>query len=253
MNRFIISHRLTYQLLGIGLILVLWQLLSLAFGRFIVPQPSDTLIRLGKLLLTTDTYGHVVMTAYRVLTGFLVALVIAVPWGMLSGRYPKLEAFSNPQISLLKSVPVVSIIIIVLFFFGSKLMPSVISLLVVVPIIYTNTLTGMKNIDRKLIEMTQIYGVGRRMQMIDLYFKGILPYLFAGLEIGLGVAFKAVIAGEVISPPAMGIGASIWNAKLYIDLEGALAWTALALILSFMLEHGIVALREGAMPWKVRE
>lgn len=250
MSPFTISHKLKFQLLGIGLILVLWQLLSLAFGRFIVPEPLDTLLRLWTLLQQTASYEHIFMTALRVLIGFTVALIIAVPWGMVAGRYTSVEAFSNPGISLLKSIPVVSIIIIVLFFFGSKLMPIVISLLVVVPIVYTNTLTGMKNIDIKLVEMSRIYGVGRKVRVIDLYFKGILPYLFAGFEIGLGVAFKAVIAGEVISPPRYGIGASIWNAKLYIDLEGALAWTALALILSFILELGIIAIKEGVMPWK---
>ncbi len=252
MKRFTISHKFTYQVLGVMVILFVWQCLSFTFGRFIVPQPTDTFQRLLKLLMTADTYGHIGMTAFRVLTGFLVALIIAVPWGMLAGRYPQFEAFSNPQISLLKSVPVVSIIIIVLFFFGSKLMPSVISLLVVVPILYTNTLTGMKNVDEKLIQMSTIYGVLLGKRVSELYFKGILTYLFAGLEAGLGVAFKAVIAGEVISPPLKGIGASIWNAKLYIDLEGALAWTAMALILSFALELGIVALREEVMPWKTK-
>lgn len=251
MSPFTISRKLKFQLLGIGLILMLWQVLSLAFGRFIVPEPLDTLWRLCNLLQQADSYEHILMTALRVLTGFSVALLIAVPWGMAAGRFSWIEAFSNPGISLLKSIPVVSIIIIVLFFFGSKLMPIVISLLVVVPIVYTNTLTGMKNMDVKLVQMTRIYGVGRWMQIKELYFKGILPYLFAGFEIGLGVAFKAVIAGEVISPPRYGIGASIWNAKLYIDLEGALAWTALALILSFILELGIVAVREGVMPWKI--
>lgn len=250
MKRFTHFPKVTYQFVGLGFIILLWQMLSFTFGSFIVPQPLDTTIRIIELLGSGETYSHVLMTAWRVLTGFTVALAVALPWGMVAGRFSSVEAISKPIISLLRSVPVVSIIIIVLFFFGSRLMPSVISLLVVVPIIYTNTLTGMKNMDTKLIEMANIYGVSLKQRLYQLYFKGILPYLFAGLETGLGVAFKAVIAGEVISPPPMGIGASIWQTKLYLDLEGALAWTALALVLSFMLEMVIIGVREGAMPWK---
>lgn len=250
MRRSTTSNKRTYQLLGTMLILMLWQGLSFLYGAFVVPGPVSTAIRLLHLLSQGETYVHIGATGIRVLSGFCAALVIALPWGMLAGRSRRVEAFSVPGISLLRSVPVVSIIIIVLFFFGSKLMPSVISLLVVIPIIYTNVRTGVEGIDPLLLDMAKVYRVGTFIRWRDLFFRGMLPYLFAGVEISLGIAFKAVVAGEVISPPSRGIGASILNAKLYLDLEGALAWTAIALLFSYALERLIKRIREGALAWK---
>jgi NitT/TauT family transport system permease protein len=142
----------------------------------------------------------------------------------------------------IKSVPVVSFIILALIWFSSKNLAVLISFLMVLPIIYTNTLMGINNLDKDLKEMAKVFKIPtlRRIRYIEA--PQIMPFFYSGCEIALGLCWKSGIAAEVIGIPKGSIGERLQQAKVYLDTPDLFAWTVVIVILSFLFERLILTL-----------
>lgn len=151
-------------------------------------------------------------------------------------KFRRVEEFLRPFVLTIKAIPVASFVILVLIWVPSRNLSVVISFLMVFPIIYTNVLDGEKQLDRKLMEMADVFDLSRPVRLRYLYLPQILPYFRTGCSVGLGLCWKAGVAAEVIGIPDNSIGEQLYQAKVYLNTPDLFAWTIVIVLLSFAFE-----------------
>jgi len=106
----------------------------------------------------------------------------------------------------------------------------------VMPVIYTNVLNGIRNTDTKLLEMADVFGIPARRRIMYIYVSQILPFFQSACLVGLGLCWKAGIAAEVIGIPGGSIGERLYMAKIYFTTPDLFAWTLTIIIISVVFE-----------------
>jgi len=231
-------------------LLLVWKLLAVYWNQeLIMPSPETTLVTMWQVIQADSFWQSVGYTMARGLLGFVISCVIGVVAGFAAGFSPPVMWLLQPWVTVIRTIPVMSVIILAIIWFRTDIVPIFVTFLMIFPIIYSNVLSGIKNVDKQLLEMAHMYRVKPRRIMTELYFPAILPYLMAGASNAMGITWKVIIAAEILSMPRFAIGTNLMVAK--IDLETALvfAWTAIAIAISFALEYAINALEIRLKRW----
>ena len=172
----------------------------------------------------------------RITAGFLLAFLVGAVLGFAAGRFPALEHLLWPFFSLVKSVPVASFIVISLIWLSAANISVFISFLMVLPILYTNVLNGMKSAPRELLEMASLFRVPSPRRLLLVYLPALRPYLLSGCGVAIGLAWKAGVAAEIIGIPEGSIGEKFYFAKVYFATADRFAWTAAVVCISVLFE-----------------
>ena len=136
----------------------------------------------------------------------------------------------------IKAVPVASFIILVLIWVPSRNLSVVISFLMVLPIVYTNVLNGIRSMDGQLLEMARVFRVPLSRRIRYIYLSQLLPFLRTAFSLSLGLCWKAGIAAEVIGIPDGSIGERLYESKVYLQTADLFAWTLVIVALSIGFE-----------------
>ena len=215
----------------------IWQILSAIVGlSVLIPTPLQTAIELKNLIVTSDFWLSVLYSVLRITIGFLTGTLLGTITGAVSSASSLFSDFIAPVVSIIKSTPVASFIILAVVWLKTGNVPSFATALIVFPFVYSNIKTGVSETDKKLIEMSKAFGVPHARKLIKLYIPSVKPYFISAATTALGLAWKAGIAAEVICNPRMSIGNGIYESKIYLETPSMFAWTAVVVILSIMLE-----------------
>lgn len=218
--------------------LFVWHLLSCALNQeILLVSPLRVGQRLAELMREGFFWRSIFSSLQRIMLGFLLSTLCGILLAALAqNRFVYL--LINPLLSLIRATPVASFTILVLFWVHSRYLAIVISFLMVLPIIFYNVYEGIAQTDIKLLEMAQVFHLsfGRRIRFI--YVPSAWPYFLSAFTIALGQAWKSGIAAEVIALPNDSIGINLYNAKIYLENADLLVWTAVIVLLSYLIEKG---------------
>ena len=119
--------------------LLIWEVASVVIGQeILLVSPVDVLIRLGELIITAEFWQSVGFSIAKIVSGFLLALILGTAAAALASRYKRFAELLEPFMQTIKAIPVASFVILVLIWISSANLSIVISFLMVFPIIYTN-------------------------------------------------------------------------------------------------------------------
>ena len=218
--------------------LLLWQLASMAVGLpLLLPSPLAVLLRLGQLCTGADFWLTVASSLLRILLGFLLGVLFGTALAGLCWRFRLVDALARPLLGVLKSTPVASFIILALVWVKTTWLATVISFIMVLPLVYANVREGIDSADRQLLEMAQVFRLSRRKTFRYCYLPAILPFFLSAISSALGFAWKSGIAAEVLGRPARVIGSQIYDSKIYLETPDLFAWTLVVILLSVLLER----------------
>lgn len=231
---------------AIAAALLVWQIAAMLLDqKILLASPVDVLKTLGSLVLTPDFWRTIWFSFSRIGLGFLIGFVVGCVCAALSARFHFVEVLLWPYMAAVKATPVASIIILCLVWLSSRNLSIFICFLIVLPVVYTNILTGIRHLDPKLKEMASLYEIPFSKRFLSVELPQLKPYLLAALELSIGMAWKAGVAAEVIGVPAGSIGKMLYNAKIYLATPELFAWTFTVVILSILFEKLIVGLVKG--------
>lgn len=231
--------------------LLVWQVLAVAVhNAILVVSPWETLVRLMALFQDKTFFTAVGMSLLRIGAGFLTGFLSGMALAAAASRFPLLEHLLGPLMSLLKAVPVASFVVLLLIWWGSSFLAVAICFLVVLPNIYINTLEGLKNTDRDLLEMAKVFRLSFSTRFFYIYRPALQPFLVSGLNLALGMCWKSGVAAEVIGTPVPSIGGQMYLSKIYLDTAGVFAWTAVIIAVSVMLERLFLLLMDLFFAWQ---
>lgn len=242
------------KILGLWPLLVLafiWKLFSLKIGMdIILPSPEKVFMNLVEIIKDELFLKTIFASLSRGIKGFSISFVIALLIAVLAGISKNVRDFMQPIIIILRATPLLAVILLALIWFPKEVVAIFVCFHVVFPIIYTNVLEGMKNIDEQLLEMADLFQISLKRKILEIYLPGIMPYMIAGISTALGMTWKAVISAEVLSQPMFGIGTNIEVAKSYLETPMVFAWTSIAIFMSFFSESILRNLQNKLIKWK---
>lgn len=234
-------HKIIKTLLVFAFWIVIWELISAWVDRdILVSSPMDVAKRFIELLQSPEFYIIVWASICRILTGFVIAVILGIVLGVCSVKIPFMEALISPLLTIIKATPVASFIILTLVWLDKESIPSFISFLMVFPIIHSNVSAGLKNTPKEWIEMTRIYHFRFYHKITKLYIPSILPYFMAAFKTSLALAWKAGVAAEVLCFPKYSIGKELYEAKTYLETIDIFTWTITIILLSLCIEKVLV-------------
>ena len=231
---------------GLGVLLfwlTLWFLAAQVVGReLLLPSPWMVFRRLLSLAADPSFWFTVACTLLRVLTGILSATVLGILLAALTEKSALFKALLSPLMTLVKSTPVASFIILALIWLGRSILPAFISALMVLPVVWTNVSAGIASRDPQLLELAEVYRFSRGRVFRHITVPSVLPYFRSALSSALGLGWKAGIAAEVLTVPQHSIGKMIFESKLYLETTSLFAWTLAVILLSLVIERILLKL-----------
>jgi NitT/TauT family transport system permease protein len=259
-KRWVLLHRAEIRAVVIGaislaLFLLAWHLLTKyrvnMHVRFTnVPSPAAVLEKFERAMHDSKFLMHVLLSCRRIVFGFLLAAVVAIPLGLIMGRFRLAREMIFPITEVLRPIPAIAWVPMSIMLWPSNEESIVfITFLGSFFPILINTLHGMSLVDPVLVRAAQCLGAREASIFREVYFPASLPHIFTGLTVGMGVAWVSLIAAEMISGQ-FGIGYFTWEAYSLVQY----ADIALGMICIGVLGLGSSAMLRGvgklAMPWR---
>lgn len=218
--------------------LIIWQLAALLIDNSILMAgPWEVIQAFFHLMPEKSFWLSIAHSFGKISAGFLLAFFGGILIGWLAFLHPVFGEFLAPVISFMKSVPVASFVILALIWMGSGRLSSLITFLVVFPVIYVNTIAGLKSTDKELLEMAQVFSIKGWRKGRCLYWPALLPYLNSSCKTALGMSWKSGIAAEVIGVPEGTIGEQLYLSKIYLNTAELFAWTLVIILVSAGFER----------------
>lgn len=233
----------TERIAAIIVAILLWQLLAMKLDqKLLLATPVDVAKTLGVLVKSQEFYSAIAYSMERILIGLLIGAAVGTACALLAGRWHFMEVLFWPYFSAMKATPVASVVILCLVWLSGRRLSVFIVFLVVTPVIYTNILAGIKNLDPKMKDMARVFGINGVRRLLYVYLPELKTYIVAAFTLSTGMAFKAGIAAEVIGTPGGSVGKMLYNAKVYLETPELFAWTLVIIVLSVVVEQVILGL-----------
>lgn len=232
--------KLRRTLWGFGSILILiliWSVYARSVGNaLLMPPPYDVAQALGRLLASGQTYTIIGMSFFRLAVAFMLATGLGVLLGLWAGVQSSLDAFLKPLITTLRTVPVASVIVVVLILYGSRTALYVITLLMLFPVIYEATRQGVLNIDVSLKEAYRLEPQRLLFAIGWFYLPLTYPFIKTGLLQSMGLGFKVLVMAEFIAQSPISIGQALYRGRIELDYASVFAWTFLIIVIVYSFE-----------------
>jgi ABC-type nitrate/sulfonate/bicarbonate transport system permease component len=239
-------------LLSLGAVLAAWAAVtSLGWvNHALVPSPQEVWRAAVAAIRDGSLWRNTVASLTRVIEGFAVAMVIAVPLGALMGISTAVRGLVEPLIELLRPVPPIAFIPLAILWFGigevSKVM--IIAYGAFFPI-FVNTMGGFRDVDRVHIRAAQTLGADRFHLFRDVVLPSAFPQIVTGARLGMGMAFIVLVAAELVAS-SEGLGYLINDARFSFRTDQIFVGIITIGLLGFLLNKGLLETERRLLRWK---
>jgi sulfonate transport system permease protein len=185
-----------------AVLLVVWESVVRlgAVSAHLLPPPSELVVTLWDLLQGGVLLQHIAVSVARVAAGFLIGAGIALLIGALVGLSRRIEALVDPTFQALRAIPSLAWVPLLLLWLGIDETPKItlIAIGAFFPV-YLNFVSGIHNVDRKLVEVGDMYGLRGWPLVTRIFLPAALPSVFIGLRTGLSLAWMFLVAAELMA------------------------------------------------------
>lgn len=222
-----------------------WSLLALRVGQsLLLPHPLEVIRRLWALGGTAEFWQAAAHTLLRVFSGAAGGIVAGSLIAALSAKLPPLDWLFTPVVKVIRATPVASFIILIWLWAPTGWVPAVVAGLMSLPVVWGAVAQGIRDTDPRLLELAADYRFSPGKTLRLIYLPSVRPTFAAGCRTALGLAWKAGVAAEALCLPRRAVGSQLYYAKLYLETPDLFAWTAVVVVLSFLVERGLGTLLE---------
>lgn len=245
------NRKVVYYVIGILCLVGVWHLLSMIYREVIVPSPRVTIFTLWGLIIEGDLWTHLWISLKRLISGLFLGSLVGLGLGVGAGLNQKLQALLEPARWAVMTIPPVVIAVIGMLWFGIGATNVIfMAAIIVVPFTYVSALEGILSIDKKLIEMADVFKVPPKMLLKEIYLPGIGSAIMAGLTLAAGIGVRGTILAEFMGAHD-GIGHKLSSSWVHLNTPELFAWIIVCFILLGILEYGILKpIRTHLMKWK---
>ena len=228
---------------AIVFLLVVWWIAYHSVGNdLLIPPLSDSFQEIGALLTKALFWRALGGTLLRALCAFAISFFLAVVFAVIAYLLPWFERFFAPIVSVLRSMPVLAVLLILLSFLNAGQAPIAVAFLSLFPMIYVGVLAALSGIDRRLIEISRVYGTPVWRKVSAVYLPLASPYILKESGAALSFSLKLVVSAEVLSFTVKSLGGMMQDAKLYAEIPLLFALVGVTFTVGLILETVMGAL-----------
>ena len=187
-------------------VLVVWEAVARRYGAYVMPSPGAVLRGLVEVVATGEVWKHAGASLSRITIGFGAALVLAVLMGLASFLWRSARIAVADVVTVLNSTSVFVWIVVSLIWFGlTNMAPIFTTFMITLPVVASNVMEGVASVDRRLLEMGQVYRLSGWEKFRSIVIPSTIPHLVAGMKVGFGLALKVSVVAEIFGVTS-GIG-----------------------------------------------
>jgi NitT/TauT family transport system permease protein len=231
--------------------IIVWKLVIAVFdvSPFVLPQPEHVIKGMRNLVDSRGFWSDVRVTLTETLVGFAIALVLGIAGGTLLGRVVWLEQALRPVIVASQVVPKVALIPLFIIWFGFGITSKIIivALLAFFPILL-NVILGVRSVDAGQRDVMRSLNANRWQTFRRLEYPSTLPYVLAGMEVGIVFAVVGAVVGEYLGGD-QGLGYRIVTSLNNLEAETLFAVIVVLTLFGFLLYLVVVSLKRLLIPW----
>jgi sulfonate transport system permease protein len=234
------------------LLLILWEI-SVKTGVFpsnLLPAPSTVIATLLELAFSGELFRHIGMTIYRVFLGFLLGSIFATIFGALTGYSREIHQLLDPLLQALRNIPSLAWVPLFILWMGiyetSKIM--LIAVGVFFPV-YLNLMSGIKGVDRKLVEVGKVYRLSGFQLLRRVFLPATIPEYIVGLRSGLGLGWMFVVAAEIMGA-SQGLGFLLIDGETTGRPDIIMVSILLFAILGKISDMGLAVIGKRLLKWQ---
>ena len=242
--------RVLPPLLGLALLAVIWEVVSIA-TKASIPSPKDTFLQ--AVVLFSDPFyrngpndqgvgWNVLSSLKRVALGFGLAAIVGIPVGFLIGRFTFLSHMFNPLISLMRPVsPLAWLPIGLLVFKGAD--PAAIWTIFICSIwpMIINTAVGVQRVPQDYMNVARVLNLSEWKIVTKILFPSVLPYMLTGVRLAVGTAWLVIVAAEMLTG-GVGIGFWVWDEWNNLNVKNIIIAIFVIGIVGLALEYALIKL-----------
>jgi len=238
-------------------VLIAWHLATSGRAYSLIPPPSEVARALYDLAfggLYDDAFSrtlhvHLLASVSRVYGGFALAVLVALPLGMMIGRIALVRQLVDPTLQILRPIPVTAWLPLAMIIFG--LGPRSAFFLVFLGAFYPvliNTVFGVRSVEPRLFEAASMLGCQGSAQFTKVVLPAALPAIFTGLRLGLGFAWVVIVIGEMTGVQT-GLGAIIMEARQLSRTEIVISGMIVIGVAGFVSDRAVMLLGRRLLSW----
>jgi NitT/TauT family transport system permease protein len=218
-------------------------------SELVLPPPTTVFESLVAVVQDPETWDHARVTAIETIGGFLIALVCGVAVGVILGKVPWMERSLRPMIVASQVVPKVALIPLFVIWFGFGMTSKVImsAMLAFFPIML-NVQLGVRSVEAGQREVMRSLDATRWQTFRHLELKSTMPYVFAGMEVGIVFAIIGTIVGEYLGG-SEGLGYLVVRTLNELNAPALFAVIILLSVLGLLLYFVVNGLKRFFIPW----
>ena len=234
-------------------VVTLWQLLTSynMVSPLLLPSPGKVGETFARLLASGQMLTDIWISMARIIAGFTIAFLISVPLGLAAGSNEIIRNLLKPWVQLTQPIPGIAWVPFAFLMFGlsNNAAVFVIAVAAFFPI-FINVMNAVQRFDRDIINVARTLGASRLQVLTQVLFPGILPDIITGSRVGMGFAWRAVVAAEMIGL-THGVGFLLIEAKNTAQTDVVIVSMATLGVLMLLFEKVIFeSLERGITRWK---
>ena len=228
-----------YFLSFLALLLTWLAVSTIINSELIFPSPASVFIKCKELLFTKQFWNNFFTTLIRCFFSFLISFFLGSILGIAGGKNSFFREFMAFPLAVIRSTPVIAIILISIYLLSSRALPVFISILMNLPIIVTSYFHGFDNVDPSLMNMAKIYNFSSAQKLIYIQLPACKNNIKAAMISVYGLCWKVVVAGEVLCLPKNGLGSVLQKNQIHLETASVFAITILFVFFSWLIEAAV--------------
>ena len=226
-----------FFILGIILIIIFWIVSSKQIdNEMVIPSFGGTINRVWELLTDGSKLLLILKTIWKLIIIIILSSVICFVLASISYRHEWFSKLITPFMTLIRTAPIISLIIILLLCVGLEKTPIYICLFVVIPVIYEQILNSFKAIDKDIIEETKMVSNINLKIFIYVFFPITFKYFITSILTVMGLGFKVLVMAEVFGSTSSTLGGLLQTYRSVGDMESIFALTIILIIIVLIFE-----------------
>lgn len=230
--------------------LIVWECLHWITQTDKIPSMLAVGGSLAELTTSGRLFAALIPALQTLVQGYLLALLVGIPVGLLAGRIRRIEIALDPYLNALFVLPLASIVPILIFWLGTGPLVRVVGVFLfsIFPITI-NVIHGVKDIPKNLIEMAHAFGASSTMVIRHIVLPHIVPFLIGGLRLGMGMAVRGIVVVELVVS-VTGFGELITRASYALRFDEIIAIIVVLMLLGLILTVPLEWLESWLTSWQ---
>lgn len=243
--------RFNINVLSILSLAVVWEVTGRIVDSQLIPPLSKIGAAWWKLLASGKLLSNLSASLWTLAAGFFLAVLVGIVIGLLMGRFRAVEHFLDLYVNSLMSAPTTAFVPVLIMWLGLGVQSRIaVVFLFAVFVIIINTMTGVKQVDRVLVEMAHSFGANEHEVFRKIILPAAMPAIMAGVRLGMGRAVKGMVTAEMLLT-LTGIGAMIMQYGSAFATDSLFAVILTVLIVAMFTMKLVQMLDQRLTGWKV--